>query len=231
MAETTEDGPITSLRDLPMSLAEVRVEGGDDDSPTKIVGYGAVFYAKGNPGTEYELWRGTKERIAPGAFTRAIAEDDTRGLFNHDPNLLLGRTSAGTMRLSTDKKGLKFEIDIGDTSVAKDVVGHIQRGDLNGSSFSFRVEKETLEELDDGTTIRTIEAVNPLYDVGPVTFPAYTGTDAGTREREIAAVKRSIELLKSGKTNIPHKPRTDEELEEFEGWLEDVRGKKWCYDR
>src|SRR5574343_240132 len=73
----------------------------------RLTGYGAVFFNATNSGTQYKLAARTLERILPGAFDRAIREDDVRGLFNHDQNHLLGRTSAGTMRLSVDSIGLR----------------------------------------------------------------------------------------------------------------------------
>ena len=155
-----------------------------------LVGYGAVFY-DGTPETEYEMWEGFKERIMPGAFDRAIKEgDDVRGLFNHDPNQVLGRTSAKTMRLEVDKKGLIYEIDADDTQVATDVQKFIDRGDVTGSSFSFDLTDETWL-TEDEVKIREIRGVK-LYDTGPVTFPAYPGTTTQARSEQ-AAVQRSYD--------------------------------------
>ncbi|GAF69242.1 unnamed protein product, partial [marine sediment metagenome] len=148
-----------------------------------LVGYAAVFYRKGDPATEYELWDGVVERVMPGAFDRALREkDDVRGLFNHDRTLLLGRTSSGTMRLSVDQVGLKYAIDVPDTQAGRDVIIVAERGDLSGSSFSFLPDDSggvLWREEEDGD-IRELHSVK-LYDVGPVTFPAYEGTTAGVR--------------------------------------------------
>ena len=115
---------------------QVRIEK-RDGQPTKIVGYAAVFYRYDDPGTQYELYSGHVERIQPGAFKRAIEEaDDVRGLFNHEPSQILGRTKSGTMRLSEDETGLRYEIDVPDTQVGRDVVTSIDRGDVTGSSGS-----------------------------------------------------------------------------------------------
>jgi len=153
---------------------------GDDPKATVLVGYAAVYY-DGTPETEYTLWRGAVERIIPGAFDRAIAEnDDVRALFNHDSALLLGRTPQ-TLALSSDKVGLRYAINLGDTSIAKDVAQHVGRGDVSGSSFAFQVEREewVIENIDDedSTEIRNILSVR-LFDVGPVTYPAYDATTA-----------------------------------------------------
>lgn len=161
---------------------EIRVESRADGGKM-IVGYGAVFHREGDAGTEYQLWRDIKERVAPSAFDRALSEKhDARGLFNHDPNMLLGRVSAGTMRLSKDAKGLRYEIDIPDSPPGATVTTAISRKDLTGSSFSFRVVKESWEERED-FSIRTIEDVD-LFDTGPVTFPAYDATTTGIRSAD-----------------------------------------------
>ena len=178
--------PAPTRRTIPLGQAEVRVERREDDDARTITGYAALTY-DGTPDTEYELWKGSVERIAPGAFNRAAAEDDVRGLFNHDSDHLLGRTTAGTMRLTVDAKGLRYEIDAPDTQAGRDVVTSIDRGDLSGSSFSFRVTDERWTEEGD-LEVRTILAVE-LFDVGPVTFPAYTNTTAGTREADLAEAR------------------------------------------
>lgn len=165
-------------RFLPAARAHVAVERGAADD-NAITGVASVFY-DGTPGTEYELWSGVFERILPGAFDRAIKEnDDVRALFNHDPSLLLARTTSHTLRLWVDKIGLRYEIDPGDTQVARDVLIHIERGDVTGSSFAFTPTDESWRK-EAGKEIREIKGVK-LYDVAPVTYPAYEATSAGTR--------------------------------------------------
>jgi HK97 family phage prohead protease len=156
----------------------VRMIGEGDEA--RISGYGAVFY-DGTPGTEYRLREDMVERLLPGAFDRAIREDDVRGLFNHDPNNVLGRSQAGTMKLAADGTGLRYEIVPGETTIGRDVREHLKRGDVTGSSFSFELEKNGQEfRKENGLIIREIKSVR-LFDVGPVTFPAYTGTTAEAR--------------------------------------------------
>src|SRR5580765_670123 len=126
-----------------------------------------------------------EEIIKPGAFDRAIREkQDVRALFNHDPNYILGRTTAGTLSLKEDKRGLYFDNTPPDTQVGRDVRTSIDRGDISGCSFAFEVLKQTrTEEMVDKQLIvtRTVEDVN-LYDVGPVTYPAYESTDVNARQ-------------------------------------------------
>lgn len=170
------------------SGAGVTLRARNEDELPEIVGHAAVYY-DGTPATEFNLWDDMVERIAPGAFDRALQEKhDVRALKNHDANLILGRTEAGTLDLSTDKRGLVFVIDPPNTQTGRDTVTEIQRGDISGSSFAFRVLKETFEDVEDdregresrALTIRTIEDLE-LFDISPVTYPAYDGTDAGTR--------------------------------------------------
>ena len=168
---------------------EIRVEKRDDGT-ARITGYGAVFYRKSDPGTQYDLWDNMVERVDPTAFDRAVSEsDDARGLFNHDPSLVLGRVSSGTMRLTTDRRGLKYEIDVPDTQAGRDIVTSIERGDVSGSSFAFRAIKEEWR-TEKSQEIRTILDVE-LFDTGPVTYPAYQSTTTGVRSDSDAEEART----------------------------------------
>jgi uncharacterized protein len=166
------------------------------DGKRTISGYGAVFYNADDTGTEYRLWEDVVERIMPGAFDRAMKEDDVRSLFNHDSNIVLGRTKSGTLRLSVDAVGLRYEIDAPDTQLVRDqVIAPLERGDVDGSSFMFVPTRTAwIEEAKEGRTlyIRQIEEVE-LSEVGPVTFPAYESSTSGVRsslEAEIEQIKR-----------------------------------------
>lgn len=149
-----------------------------------IAGVAAVYFDAANPATEYRIWDDFVERIRPGAFTNAIGRDDVRGLFNHDPNLVIGRTTAGTLTLTDEADGLHYTIDPPDTQCGRDLVVSLGRGDVTGSSFTFVPVRTTWEEVqregEPRLTIRWIEEVQ-LFDVGPVTFPAYEATAAGVR--------------------------------------------------
>lgn len=154
-----------------------------EDKPKTISGYASVFYKKGDPTTEFKLWDGAVERIAKGAFDNALERrDDAAGLYNHNPDHLLGRVSADTLKLKVDRKGLWYDIDPPDTNLGRDVATLLDRGDLKGSSFAFVIDGETWDregrkgELE----VRTITDVT-LHDVGPVTNPAYAGATSGLR--------------------------------------------------
>lgn len=154
------------------------------DGAGMIVGYAALF----NQETVIGSYYGFREVIAPGAFADAIANDDVRGLFNHDSNIVLGRNTAKTMRLEEDKTGLRYEIDLPDTQWGRDVKTSIERGDVSGSSFAFSIESDEDDNWDytpvkEGKLpLRTIKKVS-LYDVSPVTYPAYEGTTVSARSK------------------------------------------------
>lgn len=158
----------------------VRLESREDGSK-RITGIASVTY-DGTPDTEYELWPGLRERISPGAFDRALKENhDVRALFNHDSNLVLGRTKSGTLKLSVTREGLAYEVTPADTTAYRDTVAHLERGDVDGSSFAFMVTREEwLYDQKRGVDIRDIKDVQ-LFDVGPVTYPAYEATTSAVR--------------------------------------------------
>ena len=170
-----------------------RLEIREDGQPPRIEGYGAVYFRAGDPGTEYRLWSDTYERIMPGAFDEAV-KADVRSLFNHDPNIILGRNrgNAATLRLTPDATGLRYSVEPPQTALIRDqVLEPIRRGDVSGSSFMFRPTKVVwVEEDRDGRTVdvRELHAVE-LFEVGPVTFPAYEATSTGVRSAERAAIE------------------------------------------
>lgn len=161
--------------------AEFRVEGGEGESVPKIIGYAAKFDKLSE-----EMW-GFREQISKGAFTDALKDSDIRALFNHDPNIVLGRNKAGTLELFEDDIGLRYEITPPDTQTARDLAESIKRGDISQSSFAFAMRNggvEEWQELPEGKAIRTIKKVARLYDVSPVTYPAYPDTESGVRSAE-----------------------------------------------
>lgn len=179
---------------------ELRVKR-DNDKPI-IQGYAAVF----------DSWSedlgGFREKIQPGAFKAAIGKSDVRALINHDSNLVLGRTKAGTLKISEDKTGLWMEIDPPDTQYARDLMTSIDRGDIDQQSFGFTVKTDQWEEdRDNDKVTRTIVEVDELFDVSPVTYPAYQDTSVALRafitrksaeigdDNKKAAIRRKAEII------------------------------------
>jgi HK97 family phage prohead protease len=120
------------------------------------------------------------EQLAPGAFTRTIAEDDIILNINHDASKILARNTNGTLRLSEDSVGLVTDADMANTSYAQDLAVLMRRGDINKMSFAFGTLRDHWEELADGTLLRTVLEAR-LFDVAIVTVPAYEDTEAGLR--------------------------------------------------
>jgi uncharacterized protein len=165
--------------------SEVRAE--QREEKTVVRGYAAKFDSMS------ENLGGFREIIAPGAFD-AVLENDVRALINHDSSLILGRTTAGTLRIGADAVGLWYEYDSPDTSYARDLLVSMQRGDVDQSSFQFFVGDDDWKEDSEGRVIRTIKSVERLLDVAPVTFPAYQNTTVSKRALD------TIEKLKAEKT-------------------------------
>lgn len=139
-----------------------------------LEGHAAVFNTFADIGGWF------REQIAPGAFDRAIREGhDVRALINHDPNLILGRTSSKTLQLSVDDIGLKIRLELPNTSYAKDLEESVKRGDISQMSFGFiSIEEEWIfGDEGDSVTIKDLR----LFDVSPVTYPAYVETDISAR--------------------------------------------------
>lgn len=122
------------------------------------------------------------ERLAPTAFDKALAdpETDVRALLNHDPKLVLGRQSAGTLDVAADDTGLRFSVNLPDVSYARDLRELVSRGDLTGASFGF-IPGETQETRYRGRSMTTHTSVEALIDVSAVTFPAYEGASVSLR--------------------------------------------------
>tara|TARA_B100000686_G_C16733607_1_gene942276 strand:- start:472 stop:1068 length:597 start_codon:yes stop_codon:yes gene_type:complete len=151
---------------------EFRVEGEAEER--SIVGHAALF------DTLSADLGGFREKIDKGAFDNAD-NNDVRALFNHDPNLVLGRNTAGTLLLDEDEKGLRVKINPPDTVFANDLMKSIDRGDISQMSFGFRVKEDEWEKgKGDEPSVRTLKKVE-LFDVSPVTYPAYKQTDVGVR--------------------------------------------------
>lgn len=152
-----------------------------DDEGTMLAGYAAVFDE-----LSVEIW-GFREKIAAGAFTDTIANDDIRSLWNHDTNWVLGRTTNQTLRLAEDEIGLAVEIEPPETQMGRDALVSIRRGDVNQMSFAFATLEDRWDIDENEQYVRTLLRVK-LYEVSPVTFPAYPATSIAVRAGEMDPV-------------------------------------------
>jgi hypothetical protein len=157
-----------------VAAVELRAEQEEDGRP-KISGYAAVFNSPS------EDLGGFIEYIRPGAFRKTLKEGDQRALWNHDSNLVLGRRKAGTLALKEDEVGLQFTIYPPDTQAGRDALESIRRGDVDQMSFAFQVIREDWKQ--EGEEImRGLNEVR-LFEISPVTFPAYPQTSAFVRSK------------------------------------------------
>jgi uncharacterized protein len=159
---TRPDAPEQRTVDVDVEALQVRGQ--------TVTGYAAVY------NHESEDLGGFRERIAPGAFAGVLDSADVRCLLNHDPNIVLGRVKSGTLRLSDDERGLRFECDLPESR--SDLKEAVSRGDIDGASFRFLVGEEEW----DGE-LRTVKSVKQLDDVTIATYPAYPSTSVELRAR------------------------------------------------
>lgn len=172
------------------------------DAVRTASGYAAMFNSETDIGGYF------REVIAPGAFAETLKTSDVRALVDHDTGRVIGRMSAGTLRLSEDDAGLRAEIDLPDTTEGRDLAVLLARGDISGMSFGFMVRKDTWDETGP-VPVRTIQAVD-LFEVSAVAFPAYDDTSIALRsldeareakkeigKRNADAAKRRIEERKA----------------------------------
>lgn len=157
------------LGDYKVPKIEIRAA---DDGSKLITGHGAVFNKSS------QNLGGFVEQVATSAFNKTMGEADIRALVNHDANILLGRNQNDTLDLTTDDVGLRYDITPPDTSAARDWLVLLERGDISQSSFSFRAIDVDWGIDENDVPLRTLKEV-ALYDVGPVTFPAYLDADSG----------------------------------------------------
>jgi HK97 family phage prohead protease len=155
------------------TAGELRLDRAEGKS--KVGGYAARFNSE-----SLDLG-GFVERIAPGAFSRALqAGADVRALLNHNSDIVLGRSKSGTLRLAEDANGLAFELDLPDTQAGRDLAVLIERRDIAEMSFGFKMRKDQWAKLGPDAWLRTLLDVD-LLDVSPVAYPAYPSTEVGMR--------------------------------------------------
>ena len=156
----------------------------EDGEELLIEGYFAVF------NSNYEIWPGASESIAPGAFAKSLESDDIRALTNHNTDLVLGRNRAGTLILKEDTHGLWGSIRINPKdSDAVNTRERVLRGDVSQCSIGFDIREEETDFRDDGSVHWTIKDVK-LWEVSVCTFPAYESTNVQARQRDLEEIKR-----------------------------------------
>jgi HK97 family phage prohead protease len=169
---------MTLIRRATNRAPEVRAEAG---AGKVAKGYAALFNAPADIGGYFQ------ETIAPGAFADAL-KGDVRALIDHDSGRVIGRTAAGTLRLEEDATGLRFEVDLPDTTDGRDLAVQLERGDITGMSIGFAVTHDEWDETGNMPK-RTIHKVE-LFEISAVAFPAYEDTSIALRTLEAARDER-----------------------------------------
>ncbi len=164
----------TEIRELPTNQLEIRE---DDNGVRTLTGY-AVKWEKKSHVLGY--FRKFREQFQKGAFADSLTKDDQRFLWSHDTSKVLGRTKNNTLRLLEDGIGLRFELDLPDTTLGDDTYKSIKRGDVDGVSFGFQMISHDLEEPDDDLPLRTVTKAK-LLEVSAVAFPAYPDSEVSAR--------------------------------------------------
>jgi hypothetical protein len=125
-----------------------------------------------------------REKVRAGAFMKSLSEkQNIRALWNHNPDIVLGSVKGGSLRLTEDAKGLRFELDPADTQAGRDALTTISRGDVDGMSFGFNIRAQEWDESDPKNVIRTLVDVD-LHEISPTPFPAYPSTKVSVRSVE-----------------------------------------------
>lgn len=181
-------------RFLPLEGASLRA----DAEGRRLAGYAAVF------NVEAIIMGAWREEVAPGAFAKTIFEHDIRALWNHDPNIVLGRNKAGTLRLTEDGHGLNSEIEPPDNEWGRPVFDAVKRGDVTGMSIAFRAIKQEWTRPPEGSLElpkRTLREAK-LYDVSPVTFPAFEATSISTRSVELGLEAAEEDVIETARVLV-----------------------------
>lgn len=190
------------IRALPMTI-EVR-EVNEDEGKRTISG--SIKY--NNESAEMRDWWGDTfvEEIAEGAFDESLKVRDVVGLWSHDTSQVLGNTKSKTLRIENDKKELRFELDIPNTTVGNDAWELIKRGDVDGVSFGMKVTKDkwSSEERENGKLYKRSILNAELYEISPVAFPAYPTNEVSVRSLDDfkAGEKRVADEFRKRKLQI-----------------------------
>jgi HK97 family phage prohead protease len=193
--------------------SEVRATRNDDanDANSVIEGYAAKFNSETVIGNYWQY----REVILPGAFDDVL-NDDIRALFNHDPNQILARSinGKGTLEVFVDATGLKYRYTTPDRSYAKDLQNAIDTGDVSQSSFAFKIKEQRWIEKEGDMELREIVSFEKLYDVSPVTYPAYADTEVAKRSLDAAHEKNPKE-----ENNDTSEVRNEKEMSALEAQI------------
>ena len=189
---------------------ELRASGSEDDAQDYVEGIGIIY------DTEVEIWPGFFEKIRSGALSDSLKDGSVKkSFFNHNPSFVLSTTESDpALELKDESDGLRFKSPIPDTTYGNDLRENLKRKNVRGASFSFDVDKEgeiiTIDEKDNWH--REITKAT-LYEIGPVTNPAYESTEVSLRSVE--NIVKEIKQRNAPKTDNAAEIRANREKEFF----------------
>lgn len=166
----------TETRNLATNDIEIREL---EDGTKTVKGYAVKWEMK----SVTMGWRRFREQFKRGAFTDSLTNDNQFALWSHDTSKVLGRTKNGTLRLFEDEIGLRFELDLPNTTLGNDAYETIKRGDIDGVSFGFQMLKQEWDEADPDNVVRTVTNAK-LLEISPVAFPAYPDSQVSARSHD-----------------------------------------------
>lgn len=191
------------------NLGSINIRQIEGEESRHVEGYAVTF-------DEQSQFLGFYEVIERGAITQELVDScDVFACFNHDMNKVLARSNQGegSLKLTVDNKGLKYEFDAPHTALGDELLEYLKRGDINKSSFAFYIDPDDDEaeswESKDGVYFRTIHKIKEIVDCSPVWQPAYESTSVSKR-----AVDKVNELEEERINSINHK--LDSQLKEIE---------------
>lgn len=193
----------------------VGLERVNNEDPMIVEGYAAVFDSWSND------LGGFVERIDPKAFEGVLGQRDVRALVDHNWEKVLGRESAGTLELSVDERGLRYKINLPDTTLGRDLSVLIKRGDIQENSFAFTVRDDKWDEREDGSYERTITQVDSLFEVSIVSLPAYNDAKIALRTLDQVKAEAAAEL-EAAKKEIEDRNNM---LEEYSNFVNSLKSK------
>lgn len=171
------------------------VQRADTDS-RKVKGYGVVFNQRTTlyDDGEYKI----EEIITPESVEGILSTADVRSEYNHDKNMLLGRTSSGTLSLRTDENGVHYEVDVPNTSYGNDLLELVDRRDITGSSFQAMIPAEgiDIERVNEKHLLMRVTKMSRFIEIGPVYSPAYQQTTAQRSQEKM------MELFEAAKPQL-----------------------------
>ena len=157
----------------------------EGENSRRVEGYSIVFNQRSRILYDKEKKKSFVEIIEPRAVTKEfLDQQDIKFLFNHDSNHILGRSifGYGTLSYEIDDYGVKYSLELPNTTDGSDVLELIRRGDIFGCSFAFLYDKDgVVDTKKGGENLRTIIKFARISDFSIVVDPAYWGTFVSAR--------------------------------------------------